>query len=318
MKTRNRKNGNRRFIENILIIYSIMTSYIAIILAVSTIIFLYLLYLVFFSSTASYLLSKPVYFLDASGTEQLSRTVKSTVIPASAITNFTSSNYGISCWVYVNNWTDTTNKSGKTIYALMSSNNTTGNFNSSASFKSQSGTYPIFPWNDTSKNFLNLYCDSSQNDVCYMLCLDSKLPNLYFSIKAKPSSGSPQCYPMFITSNFPIQKWTNIIISMEGPTLDAYIDGNLIQSGPIAYLDNTGNTNLLHPENVNPSSLIIGNSTEKNVDIGVTRLTFYNKSIDPQTAKIIYNAGSGVSSNTSKFDVFLSKDKNIIKDINIA
>jgi len=105
---------------------------------------------------------------------------------------------------------------------------------------------------------------------------------------------------------------------MEGPTLDAYIDGNLIQSGQISYLDNSGNINPLYPENINPSSLIIGNSTEKNVDIGVTRVTFYNKSIDPQTAKIIYNSGSGVNTNTGKFNVYISKDNNVIKDFNIV
>lgn len=294
-----------------------MKSYTAIILAVSVILIVYFLYLFFIKSTTSFLLSSPVYFLDQSGNKgQIDQKVKSTIIQPDLIKNVSSSNYAISCWFCVNNWTDTTSATGgngKTIYALLSSSNS---YNPSI-FKAKdinAMPHPIFPWNRVDNSYASLYCDSSSDNVYYMLCLDSVKPNLYFSIR----SGS-HCYPIFITNNFPAQKWTNVIISMEGAILDAYIDGKMVQSGQIAYLDSSGNTNPLIPDRIsNPSSLIVGNPDENKVDLGVTRLVFYDKAIDPQTAQTIYNAGSGVNPNTTKFDVYISKDNNIIQNVNVV
>jgi len=117
-----------------------------------------------------------------------------------------------------------------------------------------------------------------------------------------------------------MQKWTNVIISMEGNQMDAYIDGKLIQSGPIAYLDNTGSTNLLVKDaitNTNTPGFIIGNSKEKNVDISVTNVSIYSNPIDPQTAHSIYGYGSGVSSSRTKVNVSLSQNNNVFRDIKL-
>ena len=301
-----------------------MKSYIAIILGVSVVILIYVIYLLLFKSSWDSLLSNPVDFIDASGN------VKNTVIDSKLITSITSSNYAISCWVCVNNWKITTNN-GKTIYGLLQ-NSTDKNFDPSNCFTKNikpdslnTSNYPIFPWNDISASFPTLYVDV---DKCYYtLCLDSKYPNLYFTILAKvPSSdvggNIPRSYPIFITDNFPMQKWTNVIISMEGNQMDAYIDGKLIQSGPIAYLDNAGNTIALTKKQILSTisfdpTFIVGNSKEYNVDISVTRLSLHSNAIDPQTAASIYRYGSGVSSNRTKVNISLSQNNNIFRDIKL-
>jgi len=300
-----------------------MKSYIAIILGVSAIILIYVIYLLIFKSSSDTLLSSPIDFLDSSGN------VKGTVIDSKLITNISSSNYAISCWVCVNNWTKTPSN-GKTIYGLIKSSDK--NFAVTASFdnsnKPDSGStntsnYPIFPWNDISSSFPTLFTDVSK--CYYTLALDSTYPNLYFTILARvpgsSNTNTPQSYPIFITDNFPIQKWTNVIISMEGNQLDAYIDGKLIQSGPIAYLDSSGNQIKLTKDPIlkteSTPTFIVGNSKETNVDISVTTLSIHSRAIDPQSAYSIYRYGSGVSTNRTKVNVSLSENNNVFRDIKL-
>ena len=286
-----------------------MNSYVAIILGVSVIILIYVIYLVLFKSSCDTILNSPI---DLMGSD---KQVKGTLINPDLIKNITSSNYAISCWVCVNNW-NTTMSNGKTIYGLLI-DKSTQSFTPDARFsnkqypdKSTGNTdkYPIFPWHDISSTYPILF--TPHNQCYYSLCLDSKYPNLYFTINAKaqtvPASGSNDYYsfPIFITDNFPMQKWTNVVISMEGNQLDAYIDGKLIQSGPIAYLDSSGNSIFLIKKEIAKKStnpgFIIGNNKDTNVDISVTNVSIYSNAIDPQTANSIYRYGSGVSSNRTK------------------
>jgi len=290
-----------------------MNSYVAIILGVSVLILIYIIYLVLFKSSADTVLNSPIDFMDSSGN------VKGTLVDDKLIKNITSSNYAISCWVCVNNWKDTSSYNGKTVYALLNNNNPPSYTATSFSSGTPTSPYPIFPWNNIDNNFTKLYTPGA---TCYYaLCLDSKYPNLYFTILSKkPTETTSNSYPIFITDNFPMQKWTNVIISMEGNQMDAYIDGKLIQSGPIAYLDNSGNTNLLVKDDIkltNAPGFIIGNSKEKNVDISVTNVSIYSNPIDPQTAHSIYGYGSGVSSSRTKVNVSLSQNNNVFRDIKL-
>jgi hypothetical protein len=72
------------------------------------------------------------------------------------------------------------------------------------------------------------------------------------------SSGQPQT--MVITDNFPLQKWTHIIISVDNQYVDAYLDGKLIQSHRF-YTPAAGNvgpiTPAIPPPVVQPSFIAI-------------------------------------------------------------
>jgi Concanavalin A-like lectin/glucanases superfamily len=78
----------------------------------------------------------------------------------------------------------------------------------------------INTWNSTVAH--NIF--SRQSNL--RLYLDQYAPILKLDINM--STGPAQT--MVITDNFPLQKWTNIIVSVDNQYVDAYVDGKLIQS----------------------------------------------------------------------------------------
>jgi len=96
-----------------------------------------------------------------------------------------------------------------------------------------------------------------------------------------------------ITNTFPIQKWVYVIISVDGMTMDAYLDGKLViskqLSSPI-----TGDT-------VNP--LVLGGSTPS-PDIYLTKVNWWPTAMNPQLAWNNYMQGNGLPS-SSQYNVKL-------------
>jgi hypothetical protein len=108
----------------------------------------------------------------------------------------TSTRYAYGIWVYVNSWTNS--NASKTIFHR----------NTSAD-----------PSSSTNKPSIHLY-------------LDSNTPTLKLKI-SQNSTAAPTDITM--TSNFPIQKWCYVCISVDGQYVDSYIDGKLVKSSLLNY-----------------------------------------------------------------------------------
>ena len=83
--------------------------------------------------------------------------------------------------------------------------------------------------------------------------------------------------------NVPIQKWTNVIVSVYGRTQDVYLDGKLVRTcvlPGVAYIDST------QPVYITPNGGFSG---------WTSRFQYFAESMDPQHAWNIYKAGYGGS-----------------------
>ena len=88
-------------------------------------------------------------------------------------------------------------------------------------------------------------------------------------------------------SEFPLQKWVNLIISFNGSAMDVYVDGKLVKSCVV----NTG-SDLAKTE-----SIVLGaDQNDRNTDIGfITNVKLKSTPIAPQEAWDIYSQGFGGS-----------------------
>ena len=96
-----------------------------------------------------------------------------------------------------------------------------------------------------------------------------------------------------ITNTFPIQKWVYVIISVDGMTMDAYLDGKLVISKQL--------TNLITGDTTSP--LVLGGSTPS-PDIYLTKINWWPTSMNPQLAWNNYMQGNGLPS-SSQYNVKL-------------
>lgn len=96
-----------------------------------------------------------------------------------------------------------------------------------------------------------------------------------------------------ITNTFPIQKWVYVIISVDGMTMDAYLDGKLVISKQL--------TNLITGDTTSP--LVLGGSTPS-PDIYLTKINWWPTSMNPQLAWNYYMQGNGLPS-SSQYNVKL-------------
>lgn len=99
-------------------------------------------------------------------------------------------------------------------------------------------------------------------------------------------------YPSVMTENFPVQKWTYVIISVRKTFVDLYINGKLIQSAN--YNDNSSSSNL--------NKLTKPTSTDKikfgnKLDAFISKMYFNSKPMDTKTAWKQYLKGNGIKIN---------------------
>jgi len=89
-------------------------------------------------------------------------------------------------------------------------------------------------------------------------------------------------------SDFPLQKWVNLIISFNGSAMDVYVDGKLVKSCVV----NTGSSFQT------TQSIVLGDDSEivKTSDVGfITNVKLKAAPIAPQEAWDIYSQGFGGS-----------------------
>ena len=89
-------------------------------------------------------------------------------------------------------------------------------------------------------------------------------------------------------SDFPLQKWVNLLISFNGTAMDVYVDGKLVKSCVV----NMGS------EIAKTQSIVLGEdtTTANNMDVGfITNVKLKATPIAPQEAWDIYSQGFGGS-----------------------
>ena len=104
-------------------------------------------------------------------------------------------------------------------------------------------------------------------------------------IQPKASSSNPTNCEI---SEFPLQKWVNLIVSFNGSAMDVYVDGKLVKSCVV----NMGS------ELAKTLSIVLGEdpTTVRNKDVGfITNVKLKSSPIAPQEAWDIYSQGFGGS-----------------------
>jgi hypothetical protein len=178
-----------------------------------------------------------------------------TTIQAKQLQPNISSNFAWSIWFYVNEW----NQSYGQMKTL---------FYQAESPLTSSGTMGTLPPN------IAVSLDQYENNMSLWL-------NTY---KTAGSTSYLTDYEEneFTIPNIDLQKWVNLIISVEGRTLDIYLHGKLVQTYVLpntAYVQNN--------ENV----YIGGSSSAQTFDGHVARLQYFANSLNTQQAYNIYRDG---------------------------
>jgi hypothetical protein len=154
-------------------------------------------------------------------------------------------------------------------------------------------------WNTQSKK----YIFSRAGNIA--LYLDGNSPILRCDVAMQ---GNPSTLSVLITDNFPIQKWTQVIVSLDNQYIDCYLDGKLVVS---QQLINGGNMPKTPPDSQSASGsagtpIILGDagnpsrlagSLPTGLDISIMDFTRWTAPVDPQSAWTSYMSKSGVSTN---------------------
>ena len=135
---------------------------------------------------------------------------------------------------------------------------------------------------------------SDKNDI--KLYLDTTTPTLKCDFYTDYSTDTP-LETVNITTNFPIQKWVHIIVSVDNKIVDTYLDGKLITS---QQLNGT--------PYVSKGDIYLGK-----FDAYMANFQNWNSAMDPQTAWKTYmsgNGGNGISKMFKSYglDFSLKKD----------
>jgi hypothetical protein len=117
----------------------------------------------------------------------------------------------------------------------------------------------------------------------FVLSLDKTSPTLKCKFKL---NGKPSSKEIVITNNFPIQKWTYVIVSVDNQIVDCYLDGKLVLSTKLANLPVTSS-----------ADISIGDKTT--TDIFLSMINRWTYPMDPQTAWNNYLRGNGYTKSSS-------------------
>jgi hypothetical protein len=106
------------------------------------------------------------------------------------------------------------------------------------------------------------------------------------TIQIFPRSNQSVIAEVCEVTEFPLQKWVNLIISFNGSAMDVYVDGKLVKSCVVNQGSKLANTD----------QIILGDELKKDNDIGfITNVKLKAAPIAPQEAWDIYSQGFGGS-----------------------
>jgi len=176
------------------------------------------------------------------------QTIEASKLASSSSSN-SASNFSYSIWFYIDDWNYRYGEP-KVIFGRMTANNTE-------------------PCPAVSLGAI-------QNNLLIALAV-------YADPTASASKSATHTIHTCNVSNIPIQKWTNLIVSAYGRSLDVYIDGKLVKTcvlPGVAYIDSSA------PIYVTPNGGFAG---------WTSKFKYFSESCDPQKAWNIYQEGFGGS-----------------------
>ena len=131
---------------------------------------------------------------------------------------------------------------------------------------------------------------TSSDDIS--LYLDANSPKLYFNIKMSDSSVTT----IPITNNFPIQKWTHVIVSVDNNIIDFYIDGKLLLSKQINGIPVVSTADIsFGGSSISTASATTAPANSSAPDIFLAKVYRWVYPMDPQSAWNEYLSGNGQS-----------------------
>lgn len=174
--------------------------------------------------------------------------------------------YAYGIWVYVNTW----NGLDHTLFSRLNSDS-----------------------NSNSQNQIKVY-------------LDQNSPTLFCNIAQKDKAGGACTGPITLTTNFPIQKWVYIVISVDNQYVDCYLDGKLIKSLQLGCLPAT-------PPAAGAGNIVLGGvNPANNIDAFISGFQRWTTPLNPQEVWSNYMSGNGNTTNklfsSYGMSVALSKD----------
>jgi hypothetical protein len=141
------------------------------------------------------------------------------------------------------------------------------------------------------------------------LRLDRTSPSLYVDITMSDASVKS----ILITSNFPIQKWTQVIVSVDNQYVDCYLDGKLVVSKSVS---NGGLMPANPPDSSAAGAIVLGNPSTSAAYVGfdasIMAFTRWTGPVDPQTAwnKYLEDSKTSNGANTVNYGLKLNVSSN--------
>jgi hypothetical protein len=185
--------------------------------------------------------------------------ISQTIDPSKLVNNSGTNNYTYSIWMYVDNWNYRYGEP-KVVFGRTDS-----------SFQGESNPSP------------SLVLGAMQND-------------LTISITTYPTSsgGSPLVHNC-VVKNVPLQKWTCLLISLYGRSLDVYLDGKLVRT---CVLPGVAKVNKKAPISITPNG---------GFDGFTTKFMYFDGPTNPEEAWNIYKKGFASGGLGSLFDKYKIK-----------
>jgi len=229
--------------------------------------------------------------LSGSGFFSNNRTVSKNEIPNDVMSDNFTSNFMISVWFYVDNWSGTRQLKNILYFA----NNKASIAISPSSFTGIS----------------DISCNDTTTDVIqrFSLILDQYDNNLFIDIASMQNDTNCNKYDnrkdihtRYKIENIPIQKWNCLTISVDTLLLDVYLDGKLTNSFILPSTFDPGNqVNNIYLGNGDTDSKING------FQGFITRVRYEPNAINTQEALNIYRAGINKSLLKSIFNRYSMK-----------
>lgn len=138
-------------------------------------------------------------------------------------------------------------------------------------------------------------------------------PQLTALIRGKGQNNQDVNKNVIISTNFPIQKWVHVLVSVDTTFIDCYLDGKLIISNPLTPNDQIINSPTQTPYITFQNS---GSNSNPSPDIYLAKLTRWDYPLDPQTVWSEYSSGTGLSESNVEVDLTV-KTPDTVKNYNI-
>jgi hypothetical protein len=219
------------------------------------------------------------------------------MIVAKDIPQTTSSNFTLSVWFYIDNWSIEIGKEKNILFIANNPSSTTvSDLVNNLSGISTKVVKPIPASGTAFPKNINIALDKYENN----LFIDIEC----FQDRAGPTSQPDQTiYARYKIPNVAVQKWNNLTISVDGRTLDVYLDGKLRNSFILHGLyKNYYDTTTL-------KKIYLGNINSTNVGFEgfITRIRYLSDSCNPQDAYNFYKDGINASLAQSLFNKYSLK-----------